>query len=189
LDDLESKYQNEINSYTQLSKMVQDLQQHKQYLESVLSNHVVNCPLPINRTPPSQQTSMVFGNTGFLSSIMETPAPLLPPHQLQNIQNDEEEFSSFLQPPPSLINSTYNPENSNNIFFSEQQSVTMNSSSLERLINNLKSPIPLIDSNNNNINNCSGLFNSAYGSSSCARQHSSSGEDDSLPPARNNCIY
>jgi hypothetical protein len=185
LNLLENDYENEVHNHNNLSNLVQELNQRKQYLESLLSNQVGNYPLQINRTtpPPPQQPSMVFGNTRFLSSIMENPARPLPPHQLQIIKNDEEEFSRLLEPTFALINSVFDANDSNNIFIPEQQSITMNSSSIERLINSLQTPVVLTDSTNNN---CPGLYNSAYGSSSCARQHSSSSEDDSLPPTSKN---
>jgi len=179
LNDLEIKCANESNKYTSLFEAIQQLEQRKQHLQSILSNHIVNCPL--------QQSSMVFGDTNFLSSISETPAPPLPPHQLQLIANNEEEFGRFLQPSPVLTNSAYNTDQSNYLFNSQQleqqqqSTITMNSSSLERIISSLHSPTSFIDNNNN----CSGLYNSAYGSS-CAQQHSSSSEDDSLPPTHKN---
>jgi hypothetical protein len=177
LNDLEIKCANESNKYTSLFEAIQQLEKRKQHLQSILSNHIVNCPL--------QQSSMVFGDTNFLSSITETPAIPIPHQQLELIANDEEEFSRFLQPAPVLTNSAYNTDQSNYLFDSQQQqqqqTITMNSSSLERIISSLNSPTTYIDNNNN----CSGLFNSAYGSS-CAQQHSSSSEDDSLPPTHKN---
>jgi hypothetical protein len=179
LGDLEIEYNNQIHHYTHLSKLVAQLEQRKQYLQSLVSNHVVNCPAQqMNPTP-----SMVFGDPTFLTSIIETPAPPLPP---QIIPTKEGEFNSFLQPTHILTNSSYTTDQSNYFFIPEQQSqqtITMNSSSLERLINSLQSPTAIIDNNNNNR---LGLYNSAYGSSSCAQQHSSSSEDDSLPPAHKN---
>jgi hypothetical protein len=182
LGALEIEYNNQIHHYNHLSKLIAQLEQRQQYLQSLVSNHVVNCTVQqINPTP-----SMVFGDPTFLTSIIETPAPPLPPHQLQIIPKQEEEFNPFLEPTPILTNSTYITDQSNYFFIPEQQSqqtITMNSSSLERLINSLQSPTPITDNNNNK---CSGLYNSAYGSSSCAQQHSSSSEDDSLPPAHKN---
>jgi len=190
LNDLQIQCDNEANQYTYLVETIQQLEQRKQHLELLLSNHIVNCPLQqINSiSQQQQQSSMVFGDTNFLSSIMETPAPSLPPLQLQLISNNEEEFTRFLQPTSLLTNSAYNPDQLNYLFNSQeqeqgqQQTITMNSSSLDRIINSLNSPTPYIDNNNNK---CTGLYNSAYGSS-CAQQHSSSSEDDSLPPTHKN---
>jgi hypothetical protein len=126
---------------------------------------------------------MIFGNPGFLSTNTETPAPSLPPPQLELIANDEEEFNRFLQPTPVLTNSAYNSDQSNYLF-NPQQTIPMSSSSIERFINDLQSPTTYIDNNNNNTSQ--GLFNSAYGSSTCARQHSSSSEDDLMPSTHTN---
>jgi hypothetical protein len=115
---------------------------------------------------------------------METPAPPLPPHQLQLVANDEEEFLPFLQPAPLLTNSAYPTDQSNHLLNS-QQTITMSTSSIDRIINSLYSPSAFLDNNNNT---CSGLYNSAHGS--CAQQHSSSSEDDSLPPThKNSYVY
>ena len=190
LTDLENVLLQETNKHTYLTKTVQQLQEQKQRLESFAANHAVNCPFQsINSTPTPQQPPMVFNNTGFLQPGMETQsASSIPSHQMQIIQNDEKEFSCFLEPSvPLLTNSAYTTDQPNQFFTSEQQSqqqtIMMTSSSLDRLINNLQTPAPFIDNNNNS---CLGLFNSAYGSSSCAQQHSTSSEEDSLPPARGN---
>jgi hypothetical protein len=187
LFDLEMQYNEELQKYTKLSNDIAKLEQRKQHLQSVFSNYIVNgsqqqiIPIPSQQEPP-----MVFGDPAFLTSIIETPVPPLPPHQLQNIQYEEDEFHNFLQPPPSLTNSAYNNIDQSNWFFTTEQqthqTITMNSSSIDRLMNSLQSPTPFIDNNNN----CSGLYNSAYGTSTCAQQHSSSSEDDSLPPNHKN---
>ncbi|CAF3386732.1 unnamed protein product [Rotaria sp. Silwood1] len=201
LANLEDEYHKELNTHTNYLTTIQQLQAKKQHLESILSNHMVNCQLPrinsIMPPPPpppqqQQQQSMVFGDTTFLSSIVERSPPPPPPppirsNQLQNIQNDEEDFNNFLQPTSLLTNSAYNNNDQPNYFLnpeqqSQQQVISMTSSSLDRLINGLHSPSPCIDNNNN----CSGLYNSAFGSSTCAQQHSSSSEDDSLPPTHKN---
>jgi len=183
LTGLEMIYADETNKHNNLLKTIQQLEQRKQNLESFISNHIINCSL--QQQQQQQQSSMVFGDTSFLSSITETPVPPLPPHQLELIANGEEEFNRFLQPTPVLTNSAANIDQLNSLFNSQQpQLISMSASSLERMINNLESPSPFIDSNNNT---CTGLYNSAYGSSSCARQHSSSSADDSLPPAKYVC--
>ncbi|CAF2626602.1 unnamed protein product [Rotaria sp. Silwood2] len=190
LGDLEIEYHKEENKYINILKTIEQLNVKKQHLESMLSNHIVNCQLQqINSTttPSQQQPPMVFGDINFLSSIVETSPPPLRSNQLQNIQNDEEDINNFLQPASLLTNSAYNDNQSNYLLNSEQQSqqqtITMTSSSLDRLMNGLNTPAPYIDNNNNT---CSGLFNSAFGSSTCAQQHSSSSEDESLPPAHKN---
>jgi hypothetical protein len=127
---------------------------------------------------------MVFGNTGFLSSITETPAPPLPSHQLEFIAHDDEEFTNLLQSTSVLTNSAYNSEQSNYLLNTQQQTITLNTSSIERIINNLNAPTTYIDNNNNNT--CQELFNSACVSSTCARQHSSSSEDDSMSSTHKN---
>ena len=126
---------------------------------------------------------MVFGNPGFLSTITETPAPPLPPHQLELIANDEEEFNRFLQPTPVLTNSAYNSDQTNYLD-SSQQTLPMSSGSIERFINDLQSVTPYTDNNNNTTSQ--ELINSAYNSSTCARQHSHSSEDESMPSTHKN---
>lgn len=184
LTDLEIELINEENKYKDLIKTIQQLNQQKHSIESFISSNFVNCPLQ-QQQQQQQQTSMIFGDISHVSPIRETPALPLPPQPLQLIANNEEEFTAFLEPVPLLTNSAYGMDQSNSIFNSQvqqqQQPITM-TSSLERIINNLTSPTGYIDNNNN----CSSLFNSAFGTSSCARQHSSSGEDDSLPPAHKN---
>jgi hypothetical protein len=166
----------EVNKYTHLIKVIQQLEQRKQDLQSRVSNQVVNGPL--------QQTTML---PAFHPSLMETQPAQFPRHELQIVANNEEEFSRFLQPSTSILtNSGYNTDQSNQLFIPEQQSqqqtMVMNTSSLDRLINSLQSPA-YIDNNNNN---CSGLFNSVYGSSSCTQQHSSFTDGNSLPPTQSN---
>ena len=202
LINFEKEYKKELACYSSHLKMVQQLEEQKQHLESVLSNHMTKCQLPqmnsaylppiTTPTPPQQQQqqqqqlSMVFGDPSFLSSIIETPAPPLPPHEIQITRNDDEKSNSFCQSTSLLTNSAYDNDQSNYLLNFEQQTpqqtFLMNSSSLERLITGLHSPTD----NNNNNNNYSTLYNSAYGSSSCAQQHSNSSEDDSLPPTHNN---
>ncbi|CAF3599744.1 unnamed protein product [Rotaria sordida] len=183
LTHLQNEYDKELNNHTNFLKTIDQLNTKKQHLESMFSNHVVNCQLKQINTIIPQQPSMVFGDTNFLSSIGETSPPPLRSYQIQNIQNDEEDFNHFLQPASLLTNSAYNNDQSNYILNSEQQAIQMTSSSLDRLMNSLQSPTPYIDNNNNN---CSGLYNSAFGSSTCAKQHSSSSEDDSLPSTHKN---
>jgi hypothetical protein len=165
LNDLELACNHAMNQYTHLLNVIEQLEQRKSHLQSLVCNYPLQPP-------------MVFGNPGFLSTITETPAPPLPPHQLELIANNEEEFNRFLQPTPVLTNSAYNSDQSNYLF-NPQPTITMSSGSLERLINSLHSPAPAYIDNNNNTSQ--ELVNSAYGSSTCAQQHSSSSEDDSMP--------
>ncbi|CAF1448160.1 unnamed protein product [Adineta ricciae] len=194
LSKLELDHLHESQLHTRLLQNVSQLEQRKQALQSMISTHMLDCTLPqINSIaiPPQEQPTMVFGDSTFLTSIRETHALPLPSHQPQLISHGEEECSNFLQPAPVLTNSVYDSDQSNYIYLSEQQShpetITMYSSSIERLINSIESSAAYVDNNNNNNNNTSsGLFNSAYGSSTCAQQHSSSSEDGSLPPTKKN---
>ena len=155
--------------------LVNNLQQRKNHLDSFLTTHFNECPL-LNIPPPP----MIFGDSSFLSSITDAPAPPLPTYQqVVILYNDEEEFSHLLDPTPVLTNSAYSSENSNSVFIPPQPSMT--NSSIEHLLNNLQSPTISME----NCNNHSMLFNSAVGSS-CAKQHSTSSEDDSLPPKHTN---
>ncbi|CAF1327524.1 unnamed protein product [Adineta steineri] len=178
LSHLEIEYNKELKYHENLLKMVDALGQQKQHLESVVTNHLNECPL-LNNSP-----SMVFGDTGFLSSIIDTPAPLLPSYQ-PPVYSEEEELSNFLDSNPILTNSAYDTDSSHSIFIPQQQQqplvITMTNSSIERLMNSIQSPAISMD----NSNNHSILVNSAFGAS-CAKQHSNSSEDDSLPSTRTN---
>ncbi|CAF1000742.1 unnamed protein product [Adineta steineri] len=179
LSHLEIEYNKELKNHENLLKMVDALVQQKQHLESVVTNHLNECPL-LNNSP-----SMVFGDTGFLSSIIDTPAPLLPSYQ-PPVYSEEEELSNFLDSNPILTNSAYDTDSSHSIFIPQQQQqqplvITMTNSSIERLMNSIQSPAISMD----NSNNHSILVNSAFGAS-CAKQHSNSSEDDSLPSTRTN---
>ena len=193
LSKLELEHLRESQLHTHLLQNVSQLEQRKQALQSMISTHMLNCPLSqINSTaiPPQEQPMMVFGDSTFLTSIRETHVLPLPSHQPQLISHDEEDFSNFLQPAPILTNTVYDSDQSNYIYLPEQQShletTVMYSSSIERLFNSIESSAAYVDNNNNNNNNStsSGLFNSAYGSSTCAQQHSSSSEDGSLPSTK-----
>jgi len=186
LSQVEQEYTNELENHQHLLKIVDDLKQQKNHLESVLTNHLNECPL-INNSAP--QSSMIFGDTGFLSSIIDNQPLPLPSYQQPIFTSDEEELSHILDPNFTLTNSAYNTDSSNSILLPQQQqqsqTITMTTSSIERLINSLQSPTISME----NSNNHSMLFNSAFGSS-CAKQHSNSSEDDSLPPTRTNpCVY
>lgn len=144
-----------------------------------MTNHLNECLLMNN------SSAMIFGDTGFLSSITDAPPLPLPSYQQQsNIYSEEEELSLFLDPStPLLTNSAYHTDESNSVLIPElppvqqQQVQSMSTSSIDRLLNALQSPTISME----NINNHSILYNSAVGSS-CAKQHSNSSEDDSLPP-------
>ena len=177
LAHFEDQHDQELQHHRTLSKHINDLQQRKLYLQSVLTNHQNDCPL-LNPAPP-----MVFGNTRFLSTIIDTPPPLLPLPQQPNLCQEDDELSHMLDPTPLLTNSAYESDSSNGFFLPPQeqqaQPIHMTSSSIERLINSLQSPTVSME----NTGNHSMLFNSAVGAS-CAQQHSHSSDDDSLPPAR-----
>nr|ACD54757.1 basic region leucine zipper-like protein [Adineta vaga] len=179
LSQLEDQHHGDLQKYKDLLKEVQNLEQHKQYLESVLNNHLNECPL-LN---PS--FSMVFGDTGFLSTITDAPPPLLPSYPQPNFHVEDDEFSHILDPSPALTNSAYESDNTNSILFPTQeqnvQPLPSTTSGIDRLVNGLQTPTISMESTNNH----SMLFNSAIGSS-CAQQHSHSSDDDSLPPARTN---
>ncbi|CAF4441384.1 unnamed protein product, partial [Adineta steineri] len=61
LSYLEIEYNKELKNHENLLKMVDALGQQKQHLESVVTNHLNECPL-LNNSP-----SMVFGDTGLRS--------------------------------------------------------------------------------------------------------------------------
>ncbi|CAF2144166.1 unnamed protein product [Rotaria magnacalcarata] len=188
---LQAQCDRESNIYKNFLEEVRQLQERKQHLESMLSNHEPCQLQQINHMTTLQEpSSMIFNDTHCHPSLIQKQVPPILPHQLQMVQNVEEEISQFLQPAPILTNSVYSNDQLNHLFnveqSSQQQIITMTSSSLDRLINSLETPATFTDNNNNNT--CSGLFNSAYGSSSCAQQHSSSSEDDSLPPVRKNAF-
>lgn len=168
--------------------MVNDLQKQKTDLEVMLSNHENECLLINNKNNGNTTTSsMIFGDPTFLSSITDAPALPLPIPTYQEpvlYSTDDEELSHILYRTPLLTNSAYNTEESNSLII--PPTLPMTTSSIDRLINTLQSPTISMDS----INNHSMLFNSAFGSSSCAKQHSNSSEDDSLPPkCTNHCVY
>ncbi|CAF3421625.1 unnamed protein product [Rotaria socialis] len=179
LNNLESEHLNELNNNQCLEKLVEDLGKRKNQLELVLVNHLNECTMMKNSPIPTQ-SSMIFGDTAFLSLINNTELPPpLPSLQQPIIYNDDEELCSILDPLTVLTNSAYTTDDSNSILMSEQQQLqtfTMTNSSIERLISSFKSPTISMENNSNH----SMLFNSAIGSS-CAKQHSNSSEDDSLP--------
>ncbi|CAF4909684.1 unnamed protein product [Rotaria sp. Silwood1] len=184
LNNLENQYTKELNIHQRLFQMVETLKQQKSDLEAFITNHFNECLLMNNLSSPSQ-SSMIFGDTAFLSTIIDTaPPPPLPSSQPTVFYNDDEELSHILDPEPILTNTAYNTDDSNSILMPPQQelqNITMTSGSIERLINNLQTPTISME----NTSNHSMLFNSAIGSS-CAKQHSNSSEDDSLPPTRTN---
>ena len=159
--------------------MVSELQQRKLDLETIMNNHLNECLL-MNNTPP-----MIFGDAGFLSSIIEAPPLPLPNHpQAINTYSEEEEMSLFLNSNiPLLTNTAYNNDP---LEISEEQLVLpMTNSSIDRLVNALHTPTVSMDS----LPTHSKLFNSAV-NSSCAKQHSNSSEDDSIPPkCTNQCVF
>jgi hypothetical protein len=178
LGELENKYNEELHAQKQLIKMVHNLEERKQYLESTITNHFNECPL-LNPPP-----SMIFGDASFLESIIEAPAPPLPSYQepIFYSEEEEEEFSQMLFPTTLLTNSAYHTDDSNSVLIPQQQIPSlqpMTNSSIERILNNLQTPTISMESAH------SMLFNSAVGSS-CAKQHSNSSEDDSLPPKHTN---
>lgn len=184
LNDLEAACQQEANKHAQLIAVIHQLEQKKRQLQSLF----------VTEGPFIQPAPMVFGNTSFLSSITNnTPAPPLPPHQLQLVANNEEEFTRFIQPSTQLTNSAYNEDQSNYLFDSQIQPISMSSGSFERILSEIPS-LSYVDNNNNKPTTTntahSDLFNSAYGSSTCAQQHSSSSEDDPMPSThRNSAVY
>jgi hypothetical protein len=175
LSNLEEEHTNEVNNNKHLLKLVNELQQRKLDLETIMTDHLNECLLMSN------SSSMIFGDTGFLSSITDAPPLPLPTFQQPILYNDEEELSHFLDPTPILTNSAYNTDESNSILLTQP----MTTSSIDRLINTLQSPTISMENNNNH----SMLFNSAIGSS-CAKQHSNSSDDDPLPPkCTNSYVY
>lgn len=178
LHHLENEHLNEVKNNERLVKLVNDLEQRKLDLETIMNNHLNECLLMNNSS-----AGMIFGDTGFLSSITEAPPLPLPAlSQLANISSEEEEeLSIFLETDlPLLTNTAYNTDESNSPLIPEPQQeliLPMTNSSIERLINTLHTPTISMES----LTNHSKLINSAVGSS-CAKQHSNSSEDDSLPP-------
>ncbi|UJR33222.1 hypothetical protein I4U23_020677 [Adineta vaga] len=190
---LEMEHYKETEQYNRLQQMITQLKQRKQNLESAFSNHLIHhASQQINPTPLKPSTA--FGDPTFLTNTIETSVLPLPSHPSHMISHDEKEFNNFLQPISTqsvLTNSAYISDQPNGCFpndqESQQQIFSMYSSSIKLLINNLSPLSSNIDSNNND---CSGLFNSAYGTSTCAQQHSSSSEDDSLPSMhKNSYVY
>ncbi|CAF0902110.1 unnamed protein product [Adineta ricciae] len=183
LSQLENQHQDELETHRNLLKTVRDLEQQKQYLENVLNNHLNICPL-LN---PS--FSMVFGDTSFLSTIIDAPPPVLPSGPQPIVHSEDDELSHILDPSPELTNSAYETDDSNQIFLPplgglSAQPIAMTSSSIERLINSLNTPTISMESANNH----SILVNTAFGST-CAQQHSHSSDDDSLPSRANPYVY
>lgn len=186
LGDLEQTCDQEMNTHSQLVGQIRYLEEKKRRLQAALSN------LQLPPTP-----NMVFGNANFLSSIIDTPAPPLPSHQLQLVANTEQEFTHLLHSTPLLTNSTYATDQPNYLFNSQIDLMPMNTNSFEQMLTNLSSTSYVDDNNNNStLATVAGsttyleLCNSAYGTSTCAQQHSSSSEDDSMPSThRNPFVY
>lgn len=182
---LENEYLKQLKTNEELTKQVEILSKRKNHLESIVSNHFNECP-QLNNIPLVTEPSMIFGDTGFLSLINDTaPAPPLPSLQQAISYSDEEDFNRIIDSTTVLTNSAYNTDDSNSNLIPEPsilQHLTLKTSSLERLVNSFQSPTISMET----INNHSMLFNSAVGSSSCAKQHSHSSEDDSLPSTHTN---
>ena len=189
LDRLEREYREETQKNDQLTKLVGDLEQQKLVLETTLADHSNHCVLVNNANPTlaSTSSSMIFGGTEFLSSIIDAPAPPLPSNPPALTYSEEEELAHMFEPNFLLTNSDYANDGARPDFISQQQySFIMTSASLDRILNSMRSPTISMDNNNNSS---SILFNSAPGAS-CAKQYSGPGEDDSLSNVlSDNCIY
>ena len=169
LSKLENEHNIEVDKNKNLQQLINKLEQRKLDLETIMNNHLNECLLMNN------SSAMIFGDTGFLSSIIDAPPLPLPTYQQSNLSNEEEEeFSLLLESPMLLLtNSAYTTDESSSPLIP----LPMTTSSIDRLVNALQSPTVSMESANNH----SMLINSAVGSS-CAKQHSNSSEDDSLPP-------
>lgn len=178
LSELEETYNREEQHYLELTESVSNLQQQKNYLQSVLDNHLNECPV---LNPPAP---MVFGHSGFLSNIGDAPPPMLPTYQQPTLYHEDDEQSHLLESTPALTNSAYDTDSSNGLYVPPpvdpltQAIIMSSSSSIERLINSLVTPTVSME----NVSSHAMLFNSAVGST-CAQQHSHSSDDDSMPPA------
>lgn len=192
LQNLEVQHTNELTQNKRLIKLVQQLEQRKSELESIMEQHLAECLLlnevenqnqNLDVNPIVAASSMIFGDPSFLSSIPNTPPLPLPNTQTLSNNNDQEddEISLLLDPILTLTNSAYNEEDSSNPAAVIQ---SMTTSSIDRLINTLQTPNISMDSCNNSLV----LMNSAI-NSSCAKQHSHSSEEDSLPKCANRCVY
>ena len=181
LGRLEREFREEMEKHQQLTKLVGDLEQKKLVLESTVADHSTHCVLVNNANPTldSTSSSMIFGGTDFLSSIIDAPAPPLPVNPPILTYSEEEELSRMFEPNFLLTNSAYANEGARPDFISPQQySFIMSTASLDRILNNLRSPTISMES----ANNSSSLFNSAPGVS-CAKQYSGPGEDEALADA------
>lgn len=185
LQNLEIQHKNDLNQNKLLIKLVQQLEQRKSELETTIENHFNECLL-LNEENNNQNSnviptasSMIFGDPSFLSSIPDTLPLPLPNTQILSTTNEQEdeEISHLLDPILTLTNSAYNEEESTNPDAIIQ---SMTTSSIDRLINTLHTPNISMDSCNNSLV----LINS-----SCAKQHSHSSEDDSLPKCANSYVY
>lgn len=192
LHDLENEHTQELNQNKRLIKLVQQLEQRKSELESIMETHLSQCLL-IDDQNNNQNSNvnlplappMIFGDPSFLSSIPDTlPLPLPNPQILFTTnEQEDEEISHLLDPILTLTNSAYNEEdNSNNDLI--VTTLPMTTSSIDRLINTLHTPNISMDSCNNSLV----LTNSAI-NSTCAKQHSHSSEEDSLPKCANSYVY
>ena len=178
---LENEEKQEMENNVQLTRLIYDLGKQKEHLQSMLDDHVNRCPLLNNAMTMSPQASMIFGDPTFLASIVETPAPPLPSIPLDVLSSEEEEeLSQILYSDCQLTNSACVTDDFNLNAFAEQELLPMNSSSFERLLNCMQTPTVSMENASH-----SSLFNSAHGIS-CAKQHTSSSDDDSLPAARAN---
>jgi len=168
LSNLDNELDIELAKNKDLIQLVHKFEQRKFDLETIMNNHLNECLLM------NTSSAMIFGDTGFLSSITDTPPLPLPSYQQPNLSNEEEEeFSLLLESPMALLtNTAYTTDESSLVLLPQP----MTTSSLDRLINALQSPTISME----NVNNHSMLVNSAVGSS-CAKEHSSSSEEDSLP--------
>jgi hypothetical protein len=167
LSHLEDEHLNEVNTHKRLIKFVQELQERKSELEATIESHLNEYLLSNN------SSSMIFGDPSFLSSIPESLPLPLPNHQSSFVPTEEEELSLFLDSPQVLTNSAYNTDEVNSVLMPQ----AMTNSSLDRLINTLQTPTVSME-------NCANQL--ILVNSSCAKQHSNSSEDDSLPPKHTN---
>lgn len=190
LQNLDVQHANELTQNKRLIKLVQQLEQRKSELESIMEQHLAECLLLSEEENQNQNldvnptaSSMIFGDPSFLSTIPNTPPLPLPNNQtlFTNSDQEDDEISQLLNPILCLTNSAYNEEDSSN---PEAVIQSMTTSSIDRLINTLHTPNISMDSCNNSL----ALMNSAI-NSSCAKQHSHSSEEDSLPKCANRCVY
>lgn len=164
LHQLEIEYRDEEDKCKELSEMIKDLQSRKNQLEIELNGHSDACftfPNLTNEYQLATETSLIFGDMTFLSSIPDTHPPPMPSNNstvFSSEDDEQQQNTTPIGPEIVLTNSAYSNDDSNSQWRNqENMMIAFTTSSLERLMISIRSPGQSMDINN--TNNTSTLVN------------------------------